>query len=71
MLVTVLLNLYKEEFLALAGTQNDINKYSVQSIMSKLKDQLKDILIDKQANKSGNVVFTLLNDVCRSICFAE
>ena len=57
MLVTVLLNLYKEEILALGGTQDDINKYSVQSLMSQVKDQFKDILRDKQANKCGNVVF--------------
>lgn len=58
MLATVIFCLYKEEFLALGGTHDDINKYSVQSLMTKVKDHFEDIVIDKQANKSGNVVFS-------------
>lgn len=58
MLATAIFSLYKEEFLALGGTHDDINKYSVQSLMTKVKDHFEDIVIDKQANKSGNVVFS-------------
>ncbi len=54
----LLFSLYKEEFLALGGTHDDINKYSVQSLMTKVKGHLEDIVIDKEANKSGNVVFS-------------
>ncbi|KAI0211753.1 hypothetical protein LSAT2_003429 [Lamellibrachia satsuma] len=50
-------SLYKEEFLAVTGTQDDMNKYSVQSIMSKMNERFEDILIDKLANKSGPFVF--------------
>ncbi len=59
MLATAIFSLYKEEFLALGGTHDDINKYSVQSLMTKVKDHFEDVvIIDKQANKSGNVVFS-------------
>jgi len=58
MLATAIFSLYKEEFLALGGTNDDINKYSVQSLMTKVKDHLEGIVIDKQAKKSGNVVFS-------------
>lgn len=58
MLATAIFSLYKEEFLALGGTHEDINKYSVQSLMAKVKDHFEDIVIDKQANKFGNVVFS-------------
>ena len=57
MLATSIFSLYKEEFLALGGTHDDISKYSVQSLMTKVKDHFEDIVMDKQANKSGNVVF--------------
>ena len=49
-------SLCKEEFLDLGGTHEDTNKYSVQSLMAKVKDHFEDI--DKQANKFGNVVFS-------------
>jgi hypothetical protein len=49
MLATAIFSLYKEEFLALGGTDDDINKYSVQSLMTKVKDHFEDIVIDKQA----------------------
>ena len=58
MLATAIFNLYKEEFLALGGTHEDINKYSVQSLMAKVKDHIEDIVIDKQANKFRNIVFS-------------
>ena len=50
-------SLYKEEFLAVRGTQDDMNKYSVQSLMSKMNERFEDILIDKLANKSGPFIF--------------
>lgn len=48
MFATISFSLYKEEFLALGGTKDDINEYFVQNLMSKVKDQFEDILIDKQ-----------------------
>ena len=69
MLATAIFSLYKEEFLALGGTHENINKYSVQNLMAKVKDHFEDIVIDKQANKFGNVVF-FYYDIYRSICFA-
>ena len=50
-------SLYKEEFLAVGGTQDDMNKYSVQRLMSKVNERFEDILIDKLANKSSTFVF--------------
>ncbi len=55
---TTIFSLYKEEFLAFGGTHDNINKYSVQSLMTKVKGHLEDIVIDKGANKSGNVVLS-------------
>ena len=56
-LATVLFSLYKEEFLAVGGTQDDIDNYTVQNLKLKLKEQFEDICIDKLSNKSGNVIF--------------
>ena len=49
---TVIFTLYKEEFLGHGGTYDDINKYTVQFLMTKVKDHLKDIGVERQANKS-------------------
>lgn len=58
MLLASIFSMYKEEFLALGGSCDDISNYSVQSLMTKVKGHFEDsIVIDKQANKSGNVVF--------------
>uniref|UniRef100_UPI00358E1048 uncharacterized protein isoform X1 n=2 Tax=Myxine glutinosa TaxID=7769 RepID=UPI00358E1048 len=57
MLASVIFNLYKEEFLALGGTQDDIDRYTAQSLISKIKERFPEILVDKRANKSGNLVF--------------
>ena len=57
MLATIMFSLYKEEFLAVGGTLDDMNKYSVQSLMSKVNERFEDILIDKLAKKSGTFVF--------------
>ena len=57
MLATAIFSLYKEEFLALGGTHEDINKYSVQSLMAKVKDHFEDI--NKQTN-SKMLSFLLL-----------
>ena len=57
MLASVIFALYKEEFLAIGGTQDDIDRYTSQSLISKVKERFQDILVDKQSNKSGNVVF--------------
>ena len=56
-LATVLFSLYKEEFLAVGGTQDDIDNYTVQNLKLKLKEQFEDICIDKLSNKSGTVIF--------------
>ena len=61
MLTTAIFSLYKEEFLSLGGTHEDTNKYTLQSLMAKVKDHFEDIIIDKQANKFGNVVFSSTN----------
>ena len=58
MLATAIFSLYKEEFLALGGTHEDLNKYSVPSLMAKVKDHFEVIVIDKQANKFRNVIFS-------------
>ena len=57
MLASVIFNLYKEEFLALGGTQDDIDRYTTQSLISKIKERFLEILVDKRTNKSGNLVF--------------
>lgn len=57
MLASVILALYTEEFLAIGGTRDDIDRYTSQSLISKVKERFEDILVDKQSNKSGNVVF--------------
>ena len=51
MLATAIFSLYKEEFLALGGTHDDINKYSVQSLMTKVKDHFEDIASCRQTSK--------------------
>ena len=56
-LATVLFSLYKEEFLAVGGTPDDIDNYTIQNIILKGKEQFEDICIDKLSNKSGNVIF--------------
>ena len=48
---------YKEEFLAVGGTQDDIDNYTVQNLILKVKEQFDDICIDKLSNKSRNVIF--------------
>ena len=40
MLATAIFSLYKEEFLGLGGTHDDINKYTVQCLMDRVKDHL-------------------------------
>ena len=57
MLATVTFSLYKEEFHADGGTQDDMNKYSVQGLMSNVNERFENILIDKLTNKSGTFVF--------------
>lgn len=58
MLATMIANLYEEEFLAAGGTQEDMDKYTVQHLMSKVTGRFEHINIDKQANKSGNFIFS-------------
>ena len=57
MMTSVIFALYMEEFLAIGGTRDDIDRYTSQSLISKVKERFQDILVDKQSKKSGNVVF--------------
>lgn len=57
MLASDLFHLYKEEFLSLGGNREDIDRYTVQGLVTKIKERFKDITVDKQANKAGNVIF--------------
>ena len=56
-LSSVVLDLYKKEFLSVGGTQEEIDRYTMQSLILKLKERFPDITIDKMANKSGNIIF--------------
>ena len=49
-LATVLFILYKEEFLVVGGTQDDIDNYTVQNLILKVKEQFEDICINKLFN---------------------
>ena len=57
MWASTIFDLYKEEFLGLGGTNEDIDQYSIQSLMTKVKGRFQDIVIDKRSKKSGNIVF--------------
>lgn len=57
MLATTIFNLYSEEYFAAGGTQEDWEQYNVQMLMSKVKERLPEIIIDKQSKKRGNFVF--------------
>ena len=57
MLATAIFSLYKEEFLGLGGAHGDINQYTVQCLMARVKDHLQGIVVERQEKKSENVVF--------------
>ena len=57
MMATAIFSLYKEEFLALGGTHDDIGKYSIQSLMCNVKDHFDDVAIHREANRYGIIVF--------------
>ena len=54
---SILLKLYSQEYLAAGGTEEEIQKYTLQSLLSKIKTRLSDIRIEKMSSKSGNCVF--------------
>ena len=60
---------YTDEYITLGGAHEDINSYTIQSLMLKVTDRFDELIISKQANKSGNFVFppTLTRDEATAI----
>ena len=57
MMASAVLRMYKEEYTACGGAEEDIKGYSVQSLMLKIGNKFRNIIVDKQSNKSGSFVF--------------
>ena len=55
---SVLLKLYSQEFLAAGGTEEKIQKYTLQSLFIKTKARFSDVRIDKSSSKSGTCIFS-------------
>ena len=54
---SIWLKLYSKEYLAAGGTEEEIQKYTLQSLLSKIKTRFSDIRIEKTSSKSGNCIF--------------
>ena len=59
MLATAIFSLYNEEFLGLGGTHDDINKYTVQCLMARVKDHVQGIVVERQAKNLEMFCFLL------------
>ena len=54
---SILLKLYSQEYLAAGGTEEEIQKYTLLSLLSKIKTRFSGIRIEKMSSKSGNCIF--------------
>lgn len=56
LMASTIFNLYREEYLGVGGTLEELSDYSVQSLMNKVK-KITGLQIDKESNKTGSFVF--------------
>ena len=50
--------MYKEEYVAAGGVEEDIQTYKLQKLLNKIKTKFASISVDKQSNKSGSFLFS-------------